>query len=100
VDGTGNPPFDPAMSARHQSVEGILGLPVHQEDFAGWSDAESLPDTQRPASPIPLERLAQRDSVDGDGAIRAADGLSWMGNDALQERHAFGQITATGKEAH
>lgn len=50
---------------------------------------------------LPFEQaaLAHRDAVDGDGAIRAADGLPWKGKDALQERHAFGQITAIGKEA-
>jgi hypothetical protein len=53
---------------------------------------------QRPASTIPLERLAHRDNIDGEGAIRAED-LNWNGKDVAQEGHAFGQITAPGKEA-
>jgi hypothetical protein len=74
-------------------------VPIHQEDFASRDSVAAPPDRQRPAAPIPLERLADRDAVDGDGAVRAADCLPWKGKDALEERHAFGQITAIGEEA-
>jgi hypothetical protein len=77
-----------AGSGEITAVEGILGLPVRQQDFASPNDAASLPDRQRPASTIPLERLAHRDNVDGEGTIRAED-LNWNGKDALQERHAL-----------
>ena len=51
------------------------------------------------AKPHEVERFAHGDSVDGDRAVGAADGLPWQGEDALQHRHALGQIAACVEEA-
>ena len=81
------------------AVEGTLGLPVHQEDFASRRRHGSPARRAASARDVTLERLTHRDAVDGDRAVRAADGLPGKGEDALQDRHAFGQIAALGEEA-
>src|SRR5579859_5574979 len=43
---------------------------------------------------IAVERVAQRDAVDSDRAVRPADGLAWKGKDVLQKRHALRQVAA------
>ena len=80
------------------AVEGVLGLPVHEEDLALGDDAAALPDGKRATAAIVFERLAHGGGVDGDGAPRAADRLSGERQDVLQEGHALGQIAALGEE--
>jgi hypothetical protein len=43
-------------------------------------------------------RFTRRDVVDGDGEPISANGLSWHCQDALEHRHAAGQITVISKE--
>jgi hypothetical protein len=102
VDPEGLGPTDDCVGRKRAEitvVEGVLGLPIHQQDFARRNGAAAPLGRQGPAAPIPLERLAHRDAVDADGAVRAAGGLPGERKDALQERRACGQITAIGKEA-
>ena len=80
------------------AVEGVLGLPVHEEDLALGDDAAALPDRKQATAAIVVERLAHDGGIDGDGATRAADGLSGERQDVLQEGHALGQIAALGEE--
>ena len=51
------------------AVEGIPGLPVHEEDIAAGNDATAVPNGQRAAQMIPVERVAHRDAVDSDRAV-------------------------------
>ncbi len=76
------------------AVEGVRGLPVHEEDIAVGDDAAAVPDGQRAAQMIAVERLAHRDAVDGDRAVGPADGLAWKREDVLQQRHALRQVAA------
>jgi len=43
---------------------------------------------------VAVERVAHRDAVDSDRAVRPADGLAWKGKDVLQQRHAIRQVAA------
>jgi hypothetical protein len=61
------------------AVEGVLGLPVHEEDIAAGDDAAGVPNGQRTAQMIAVERVANRDTVDSDRAVRPADDLAWNG---------------------
>jgi hypothetical protein len=81
------------------AVEGVFRLPVHQEDLVTRNDTTAAPSRQRTAASVVVERLAHGDSIDGDRAVGAADGLPRQGEDALQHRHALGQIAARVEEA-
>ena len=74
------------------AVEGIGGLPVHEEDLALRNHAAALPNGQRPATVISLASERHHDAIDHDGETDAADGLTGKGNHLLQERHAERQI--------
>src|SRR5688572_32849593 len=76
------------------TIEGVRGPPVHQEDLSGGDEAAALPDRQRTPETIPVERVADREAIDDDCPLDAADGLTRKSEDALQERHAFGQVAA------
>ena len=56
------------------AVEGVLGLPVHEEDIAAGNDAAAMPNGQRTAQMIAVECVTHRDAVDSDRAVRPADG--------------------------
>ena len=47
---------------------------------------------------IAVECHAECGSIHSDGAVFAADCLSWKGGGVLQQRHALGQVAAPGEE--
>src|ERR1051326_8759489 len=68
--------------AERAAVEGVLRPPVHQEDLVAADNAAAVPRRQRSAISVVVERVAHRDSVDGDCAVGSADGLARQGKDA------------------
>src|SRR4051794_25004690 len=58
------------------AVEAVTDFPVHQEQLAVRDDAAALPDGQRIAAAIAVERIAHRHAVDGDGEAGAANPLA------------------------
>jgi hypothetical protein len=46
------------------AVEGVLGPPVHQENFAAADALAALPNWQRSATTVAIERLAEIGAIE------------------------------------
>ena len=65
---------------------------------SGGDEAAALPDRQRAPETIPAERIADREAIDDDRPLDAADGLTRKSEDVLQERHAFAADSGADRE--
>src|SRR5579885_379353 len=80
------------------AIEGILGLPVHEEDLTVSDALAALPDRKRPAARVTVKRISHCNAIDSDGPLVAADGLSGKCKHALQHRYALGKIAPISEE--
>src|SRR5574338_462897 len=80
------------------AVEGVFGLPVHQEDLALGDALASMPDRKRPTAGIALESLPHRNAIDRDRALIPADHLPRKRKHAFQHRHTLGEIAPISEE--
>jgi hypothetical protein len=93
----GNP--SARQRAEIPAVERVGGSAVHQEDLPVRDHPAALPSGQRAAAPIACERGSDRDAVDADSVVDAADGLPRKREDVLQERHPLREVASIGEEA-
>src|SRR5580700_1546006 len=65
------------------AVEGIRGLPVHQEHLPRSDEATAMPDGHQTSQMVSIERIADGDTIDEGRSFDATDGLTRKSEDAL-----------------